>query len=122
MRSFATTAILSIAALSSCSLAAVTMKVARGPTPPAVSKRHLSTRATITESLANNFTGQSYMAEVSVGTPPQSITLAIDTGSSDTWLLSTTTDLCTDPELQAEEESGCETPCKLANLVADRMF
>ncbi|KAF8859938.1 acid protease, partial [Acephala macrosclerotiorum] len=55
---------------------------------------------TITESLANNFTRGDYIAQVSVGTPSQTLTLAIDTGSSDVWMLSSTTDLCTDSELQ----------------------
>jgi len=52
------------------------------------------------------------MATVKVGTPGQNIVLAIDTGSSDTWVLDVTADLCTDPQYQAEEMTGCQTPCK----------
>lgn len=99
------------------SLAAMSLKIARGPSPPTVSRKELQGRSTITEALGNNFTGQSYIAQVTIGTPGQDISLAIDTGSSDTWVLSTTADLCTNADLQAQEESGCETPCELSNLL-----
>lgn len=51
------------------------------------------------------------MATVKVGTPPQDVSLAIDTGSSDTWVLDVKADLCSDKAYQAEEATGCETPC-----------
>jgi hypothetical protein len=82
-----------------------------------LSKRQLQVRATILEELGNNFTGQSYMATVTVGTPPQEIALAIDTGSSDTWVLDSKADLCTDTEYQEEEGTGCQTPCEFTNPV-----
>jgi len=102
-------AFISVAALSSCSLAAISIGIHKG-THPKVSKRQLLKRATILEELANNFTGQSYMATVTVGTPGQDVALAIDTGSSDTWVLDSKADLCTDEEYQAEERTGCQTP------------
>jgi hypothetical protein len=104
-------AILSIAALSSTALAAVTMNIARS-SGPRLKPRILSKRATITESLINNNTGGDYIAQVSVGTPPQNINLAIDTGSSDVWVIASTADLCTEPALQAYDMDGCDTPCK----------
>jgi Eukaryotic aspartyl protease len=110
MKFFTTSAILSVAALSSFSFAAVTIGISKGNAASA-SKRHLRSRATVLEELGNNFTGQSYMAIVTVGTPPQDISLAVDTGSSDTWVLDVTTDLCTSTALQAVQMSGCETPC-----------
>jgi len=109
MKSFTASAILSIAALSSYSYAAITLGIHKGNAPTS-SKRQLRTRSSITEILGNNFTGQSYMATVTVGTPPQDVALAIDTGSSDTWVLDVAADLCTDPAYQAEEETGCQTP------------
>lgn len=112
MKSFTFSTALLVVTLTSYCLAAVKMGFRKGPSPE-VSKRQLRMRATVIEELANNFTGQSYMATVTVGTPSQDISLAIDTGSSDTWVLSSKADLCTDRTYQAEEGTGCQTPCKL---------
>lgn len=49
---------------------------------------------TITQSLINNITAGSYLAEVKVGTPPQTMTLALDTGSSDVWVVSSDAEIC----------------------------
>jgi len=107
MKTPTTSAILSIAALSSCTLAAVTMNIAKNPQAvPRKIRRDLLSRATITESLSNNVTGGDYIAQVSVGTPPQTLTLLIDTGSSDVWMLASTADLCTNPEAQAYYGTG----------------
>lgn len=57
-------------------------------------------RGTISEDLLNNITGGSYMAAISVGSPAQSISLVIDTGSSDVFLLADTADQCTSVSLQ----------------------
>lgn len=111
MKTLTVSAALSVAALSSYSLAAITMPIHKGHSQR-VSKRDLKLRATtILEELGNNFTGQSYMATVTVGTPPQDVALAIDTGSSDTWVLDSKADLCTDEEYQSEEQTGCQTAC-----------
>ncbi|RFU34494.1 hypothetical protein B7463_g1875, partial [Scytalidium lignicola] len=109
----ATTA-LSLLAGVACSpavLAAVTINIAKNPAINRSSQqqRHLQQRATITESLANNYTGGSYVASVQVGTPPQTQTLVIDTGSSDVWLLSSDADLCSDPSEQDSAGGGCST-------------
>lgn len=53
-------------------------------------------RNTYTQSLNNNITGAGYYADVAVGTPPQNLSLVLDTGSSDIWLLSKDADLCED--------------------------
>ena len=117
MKSATASAVLSIAALSSGSLAAFTMDIARTPAGTAkLSRRNLSPRASVAESLANNMTGGSYMATVSIGTPGQKQTLAIDTGSSDVWVLDVSTDACTDPEIQQEAEDGCATTCEFPFL------
>lgn len=44
--------------------------------------------------LTNDDNGILYVINVTVGTPPQSLTLQIDTGSSDTWMPSSTSDAC----------------------------
>lgn len=41
-----------------------------------------------------------YYAEVALGTPPQPVTLILDTGSSDVWVLDTHADLCQSRALQ----------------------
>lgn len=114
MKSLTASAILSIAALSSYSLAAVTIGISKSNAIRS-SKRQLHARGTVVESLGNNFTGQSYMAQVTIGTPPQSISLAIDTGSSDTWVLDVKADLCSSAQYQQEEHTGCETPFNSAH-------
>lgn len=53
-------------------------------------------RNTYTQSLSNNITGAGYYADITVGTPPQNVSLVLDTGSSDLWLLSSEADLCED--------------------------
>jgi len=114
-------ALLSIAALSSCSLAAVSMGFSKGHGPK-TTRRHLHKRQNILEELNNNFTGQSYMATVTVGTPPQDISLAIDTGSSDTWVLDSKADLCTDKAYQAEERTGCQTAFNSGDSSTYKLF
>ncbi|KAI0965003.1 aspartic peptidase domain-containing protein [Xylaria arbuscula] len=49
---------------------------------------------TYSQELINNLTVGGYYAHVSLGTPPQPVTLTVDTGSSDVWILDTRADLC----------------------------
>lgn len=58
----------------------------------------------------NNISGGGYYAKFDVGTPPQELSFLLDTGSSDTWVNSDDTDLCNDPELQAQIGS-CYATC-----------
>ncbi|KAK8122161.1 aspartic-type endopeptidase [Apiospora sp. TS-2023a] len=44
--------------------------------------------------VTNNISVKCYYAEVTIGTPPQTITLVLDTGSSDTWVVDKSTDGC----------------------------
>ncbi|KAI0405609.1 aspartic peptidase domain-containing protein [Xylaria palmicola] len=55
---------------------------------------------TYSQELNNNLTGGGYFAEVALGTPPQPVTLILDTGSSDVWVLDTNADLCHSRSLQ----------------------
>jgi hypothetical protein len=63
-------------------------------------------RSTTNEVLTNNITLGSYYATVQAGTPAQSITLVLGTGSSDVWMLSTEISGC------SVASSTCLTPCK----------
>ncbi|RYC61444.1 hypothetical protein CHU98_g4771 [Xylaria longipes] len=56
---------------------------------------------TYSQELNNNLTGGGYYAEVALGTPPQPVTLILDTGSSDVWVLDTNADLCQSRSLQS---------------------
>ncbi|KAI0124707.1 aspartic peptidase domain-containing protein [Xylariales sp. AK1849] len=69
-----------------------------GRAPPV----HKRATTTYTQLLNNNVTGAGYYAAVSVGSPPQNVTLVLDTGSSDVWLLSNTADLCQSRSLQKQ--------------------
>lgn len=73
----------------------------------------LSRRFTHTETLANNISGGGYYAEIEVGTPPQSVSMVLDTGSSDAWMVSTEADLCRMEELQAHYKDSCWCTCKI---------
>ncbi|KAK3397878.1 aspartic peptidase domain-containing protein [Sordaria brevicollis] len=65
-------------------------------------------RDTYTHSLINNITGGAYYAEVSVGTPAQQVSVVLDTGSSDLWVVSYKADLCTDIEIQRKWQDSCD--------------
>lgn len=61
---------------------------------------HVLPRATISENLFNDQTYEPiYVAEVKVGSPGQPISLIIDTGSSDTFVLANNDDQCNDPQI-----------------------
>ncbi|TRX98504.1 hypothetical protein FHL15_000578 [Xylaria flabelliformis] len=96
------------ASLSLVGLAAVaTSVVAQKVVPLSFSRagpEHQSLRkraGTYSQELNNNLTGGGYYAEVALGTPPQPVTLILDTGSSDVWVLDTNADLCQSRSLQS---------------------
>ncbi|KAI1186917.1 aspartic peptidase domain-containing protein [Nemania serpens] len=55
---------------------------------------------TYSQELNNNLTGGGYYAQVALGTPPQPVTLVLDTGSSDVWVLDADANLCQSRTLQ----------------------
>ncbi|KAL7927111.1 aspartic peptidase domain-containing protein [Trichoderma austrokoningii] len=57
--------------------------------------RDLARRATVNGVLSNQQIQGGYFLNVEVGTPPQNITLQLDTGSSDVWVPSSNADICT---------------------------
>lgn len=83
----------------------------------------LSKRATVTESLVNNVTAGGYYATVSIGTPGQDLTLVLDTGSSDAWVVSADASLCTEKKLQIYYDETCGATCELPpSLLASMKF
>ncbi len=62
-------------------------------------------RDTFSEELANNLTGGGYYATVTVG--GQDMTMILDTGSSDAWVVSYKADLCTSARLQSHYGDSC---------------
>jgi hypothetical protein len=50
-------------------------------------------------SLLNNLTEGVYVATVTVGTPPQTLKLQVDTGSSDTWVPASNASICQEGKL-----------------------
>ncbi|KAI2779867.1 aspartic peptidase domain-containing protein [Daldinia loculata] len=55
---------------------------------------------TYSQELNNNLTGGGYYAQVTVGTPPQTVDLVVDTGSSDVWILDSHANLCRSKTMQ----------------------
>jgi hypothetical protein len=67
----------------------------------------LSRRDAHAATIANNITGGGYYVDVEVGTPGQPITMVLDTGSSDAWIVSYQADLCTSRSLQNKYGDSC---------------
>ena len=65
-------------------------------------------RDTYSQALINNITGGAYYAEVTVGTPGQKVSVVLDTGSSDLWVVSYEADLCTDYSIQQAWGDSCD--------------
>lgn len=80
---------------------------------PASITRRQSSNATDNSVLLqamNNMTGGGYYAEFGIGTPPQKIGFLLDTGSSDTWMNSAESNLCTSVS-QQNFYGYCMKPC-----------
>ncbi|KAK3345952.1 aspartic-type endopeptidase [Lasiosphaeria hispida] len=69
---------------------------------PSLNSRMHRRAAPFDEVLANNVTTGAYFATVEVGSPGQSITVHVDTGSSDVWVLAKDSDLCVSTRKQTE--------------------
>ncbi|RKU43247.1 hypothetical protein DL546_004105 [Coniochaeta pulveracea] len=76
------------------------------PLPPLVGKR-FGKRDTLTSMIVNNITGGGYYIDVEVGTPGQPMTMILDTGSSDAWILDVEADLCHSKTLQEKHGDYC---------------
>ncbi len=93
---------LSLIGLGAVATSAVAQKVVSlgfsraGPGHTSLRKR----AGTYSQELNNNLTGGGYYTQVALGTPPQPVTLILDTGSSDVWVLDTNADLCQSQSLQ----------------------
>jgi hypothetical protein len=100
--------LLSLVELSAYALAANVVKMVITKSNPVVYDlsrdltNDIHARATITETLFNNYTGgTAYIANVKVGSPGQELLLLIDTGSSDTFVLAINDDQCTDSDVMS---------------------
>jgi hypothetical protein len=78
-----------------------TIERAASPLKSVLERRDAGSKS-FTEVINNIGAGNGYTANVSVGTPPQLLTLGIDTGSTDTWVLSNTANICLNKTLIAE--------------------
>ncbi|KAF4630208.1 hypothetical protein G7Y89_g7941 [Cudoniella acicularis] len=81
----------------------VSMEIAKSM----VTKNRRVKRSTVTESLINDIPTQPYLTTIQIGTPGQSITVALDTGSSDTWVLSNSTLICQSKNQSESSGSSC---------------
>lgn len=115
-----TVTLLALAATAAAEVVAIPVK---RNTAGSVRKRspRLSKRATVTESLINNVTAGGYYATVSVGTPGQDLTLVLDTGSSDAWVVSADADLCTEKKYQIYYDETCGATCELPRIFLSSM-
>lgn len=77
--------------------------------PQAIAQRDINSRATVLQQLDNSRLRGSYYANITVGTPPQAISVILDTGSSDLWVLAKKADVCLDPSKieQLPGDVGC---------------
>lgn len=92
---------------------------ATSPLKDMVRRRDAGSKS-FTEVINNIDAGNGYTANVTVGTPPQPLTLGIDTGSTDTWVLSNTADICLNKTLIAEGVTcahGTFNPNKSSTIV-----
>ena len=66
-------------------------------------------RADTVEVLTNNLSSYGYYASVQVGTPSQTLSLLLGTGSSDVWVIDTSAPTCS--------STHCATPCTYQNYL-----
>jgi hypothetical protein len=76
------------------------------PLPQLLRRRDAGSKS-FTEVINNIGAGNGYTANISVGTPSQPLTLGIDTGSTNTWVLSNTANICLNNETLIKEGVTC---------------
>jgi Eukaryotic aspartyl protease len=76
-----------------------------------VMSNSLRKRNTVSENLDNFEIGSLYFANVTIGTPPQSFSFHLDTGSSDLWANTKKSQLC---QQDAQMERQGQVPCSVS--------
>ncbi len=59
-----------------------------------IQRRATTSSGTVVQALQNEVSQGAYMIDIKVGTPPQVLTLQLDTGSSDAWMVYTDAAIC----------------------------
>ena len=67
----------------------------RGISQPGLLQRRAKSSGTVTAPLTEGPQFAQYFADVTIGTPPQSLKLVVDTGSSDVWAVASSASVCT---------------------------
>jgi hypothetical protein len=106
---------LPLAAATAATAQTVELPIQKLKLPPELIQ--ITRRDALTLASLNNITGGGYYSELSVGTPPQRMQVMLDTGSSDTWVVSGDAQLCTSRRMQAMY-GGCTVTCKYFVLYA----
>ncbi|KAK4219107.1 aspartic peptidase domain-containing protein [Rhypophila decipiens] len=87
----------------------------------------ISRRDTHVGTLVNNITGGAYYIDALIGTPGQRVSMILDTGSSDAWVVSPVADLCRSTRLQEYYQQSCygtysATDSKTFELISRNTF
>ena len=78
--------------------------------PPILELSDLARRDSVGIVALNNISGGGYYTTIGVGTPPQEVSVMLDTGSSDTWVVARNAALCTGKA--SSRRGGCGSTCK----------
>ena len=92
----------------------ITFPVSRTPLPTGNSERDLSPRSSTLEVLTNNKTIGGYYASIELGTPAQTVSLQLVTGTSEVWVIDNSVSSC----VNYDAESFCSTRCKLSLILS----
>lgn len=118
----AATLLLQLSLASSALAGVLSLSISKkSPTPADLTHRDVLRRTPILEELYNNRQQGGYFTNITVGTPGQPLSLVLDTGSSDLWMLAPTAELCSDIQVQIKVNNSCYGgTCKLHCFTENR--